>query len=75
MPGVAAPQIKYSYDPETRDWGFVVKRPHVIGGGDSTLAAAERHATSAIAFALRVEREERRARASRAPGPHPRRAG
>ena len=43
--------IKYYYDPESRNWGFVVPGLHIVGGGE-TREEAERLAAEAVAFSL-----------------------
>jgi predicted RNase H-like HicB family nuclease len=44
--------VEFFYDEESRNWGFVVDTPSVVGGGDATLDEAMQHAAEAIAFAL-----------------------
>jgi hypothetical protein len=47
--------VEFSYDEESRNWGFTVETPSVVGGGDASLEEAMRHAAEAIAFALENE--------------------
>jgi hypothetical protein len=44
--------VEFFYDDESRNWGFTVATPSVVGGGDATLEAAMQHAAEAIVFAL-----------------------
>ncbi|HTE84418.1 MAG TPA: hypothetical protein VK821_06780 [Dehalococcoidia bacterium] len=49
-------RTEYSYDLESRNWGFVVPSLGIVGGAD-TREAAEREAVEAIAFTLESENE------------------
>jgi predicted RNase H-like HicB family nuclease len=48
-------RVELVYDEGSRNWGFAVETPSVVGGGDATLDEAMRHASEAIAFALETE--------------------
>lgn len=50
--------VEFFYDEESRNWGFVVESPSVVGGGDPTIEEAMRHAAEAIVFALEGEEPE-----------------
>ena len=43
--------VEYYYDPESKNWGFVVPSLHIIGGAE-TREEAEQRAVDAIAFSL-----------------------
>jgi len=45
-------RVEYYQDVDTRQWGFVVPRLRIVGGGVSTRAEAEEQAREAIIFAL-----------------------
>ena len=47
--------VEFFYDEESRNWGFTVETPSVVGGGDATLEDAIQHAAEAIAFALEAD--------------------
>ena len=44
-------RVEYTYDPESRNWCFVVPSLHIIGSGD-TREEAERRAIDAVLFTL-----------------------
>ena len=56
MDNVVKLRIEYRYDPESRNWCFVVPSLGIIGGG-KTRQAAEELALDAIAFTLESENE------------------
>ncbi len=45
-------RVEYYQDVDTGQWGFVVPRLRIVGGGVATRAAAEEQAREAILFAL-----------------------
>ena len=53
-----APRVEYYFDPGSKNWGFTVDDPSIIGGGDATREEAERHAAKVIAQSLTWEQEE-----------------
>jgi predicted RNase H-like HicB family nuclease len=44
--------VLFFFDEESKNWGFSVEEPGVVGGGDSTPQGAMQHAAEAVAFAL-----------------------
>lgn len=50
--------VLFFYDEESKNWGFSVEQPSLIGGGDSTLPEARAHAIEALSFALEHEHPE-----------------
>jgi hypothetical protein len=45
-------RVEYVHDTESGTWAFHVPGLHVVGGGDETRQAAERHCMEAIGFTL-----------------------
>ena len=50
-------RVEYLYDPESRNWSFVVPALHIIGGAD-TREDAERQVIEAIEFTLWSDAQE-----------------
>lgn len=50
--------VAFFFDEESKNWGFHVENPRVIGGGQETLEEARQAAAEAIAFALEEPLEE-----------------
>lgn len=50
-------RVEYFYDPESRNWCFVVPALNIIGGAD-TRDEAERRAIDAIEYALWSDAQE-----------------
>jgi hypothetical protein len=44
-------RVEYFYDPQSKNWGFVVPSLHIVGGSD-TREEAEQEALDAVVFAL-----------------------
>jgi len=44
-------RVEYYQDVDTRQWGFVVPRLRIVGGGVATRTEAEEQAREAIIFA------------------------
>jgi predicted RNase H-like HicB family nuclease len=44
--------VRFYFDEESRNWGFTVDEPRIVGGGQVTLEEARQAAAEAIAFAL-----------------------
>jgi predicted RNase H-like HicB family nuclease len=51
-------RVEYYQDEDTGQWGFVVPRLKIVGGGASTRAEAEEQARDAILFTLEGGDEE-----------------
>ncbi len=51
-------RVEYYQDVDTRQWGFVVPRLRIVGGGVATRAEAEEQAREAILFALESNDDE-----------------
>jgi len=45
-------RVDYAYDDQAGTWAFHVPALHVVGGGDASRPAAEKHCMEAIAFTL-----------------------
>ena len=45
-------RVEYYQDEDTGQWGFVVPRLHIVGGGAATCTEAEEQAREAILFTL-----------------------
>ena len=50
-------RVEYVYDPESRNWSFVVPALHIIGGAE-TREDAKRQVIEAIDFALWSDAQE-----------------
>jgi hypothetical protein len=44
--------VHFQYDEESRNWGFRVEEPRIVGGGQESLEEARLAAAEAIAYAL-----------------------
>jgi len=51
-------RVEYYQNVDTRQWGFVVPRLRIVGGGVATRAEAEDQAREAIIFALESNDDE-----------------
>lgn len=51
-------RVEYYRDEDTGQWGFVVPRLRIVGGGAATRAKAEEQARDAILFTLEGDDDE-----------------
>lgn len=49
--------VEYTYDPESRNWSFVVPSHHIVGGAKSR-AEAEQEAADALLFTIESDDQE-----------------